>query len=94
MAENPEATAQASESASVTVTNTYRNQPLLFHVAGGSIRLGPCETQEMSRDVLSSPELAHLVLTGVVQVRDRPPADASADAEAAPQPSERPDSGQ
>lgn len=54
----------------LAVTNTYRNQPILFHVLGGSVRLGPFETRELNRDCLASPELLQLVRTGVVQVRE------------------------
>jgi hypothetical protein len=57
----------------IAVTNTYRNQPLLFHVPGGSVRLGPLETREISREFLASPELSRLVLTGAVRVRDVEP---------------------
>jgi hypothetical protein len=61
-------TAETPPSGKLTVTNTYRNQPVLFHFFGGSMRLGPLETQEVDRDVLASPELGHLVATGVVLV--------------------------
>lgn len=81
MAENTELGQHELES--VAVTNTYRNQPLLFHVSGGSVRLGPCETREISRDHLASPELAQLISTGVVQVRARVPSDVSAGHDAA-----------
>lgn len=62
---------QPSQSAGkVVVTNTYRNQPLLFHVIGGSVRLGPFETRELDRDCLASPEVSHLVGAGVLRVRE------------------------
>jgi hypothetical protein len=80
MAERMKATADKDEaqlSSKIAVTNTYRNQPLLFHVVGGSVRLGPFERREISRDHLTSPELAHLVLTGAIQVSELDPPDAS-----------------
>jgi hypothetical protein len=70
-APGPTAGARADEERAtqkVTITNTYRNQPLLFHFLGGSVRLGPLEAQDVDRSLLRSPELAHLVLTGVVTV--------------------------
>ncbi|MEP7305173.1 MAG: hypothetical protein ABJA98_06615 [Acidobacteriota bacterium] len=54
----------------IAVTNLYRNQPILFHFMGGSVRLGPLETQEIDRGCLASPELAHLVSTGAVKVSE------------------------
>jgi len=54
----------------VVVTNTYRNQPILFHVIGGSVRLGPFETRQLDRACLSSPEVSHLVLTGALRVHE------------------------
>jgi hypothetical protein len=81
----------------VTVTNTYRNQPLLFHVRGGSIRLGPSETREISRELLFSPELSHFVGTGAIEVREielEDDGDAPADAEPAARDGERTSPGQ
>ena len=54
----------------VAVTNVYRDQPILFHVIGGSVRLGPFETRELDRDCLASPEVSHLVSAGVLRVRE------------------------
>jgi hypothetical protein len=71
-------------SSSIAITNTYRNQPLLFHVIGGSVRLGPFETREISRDHLGSPELAHLVASGAVLVREIETADSPEDGDPAP----------
>src|SRR5437762_3215429 len=55
----------------IAVTNMYRNQPLVFHFLGGSVRLGPLETQEVDRECLASPEVAHLITSGALQMRDR-----------------------
>lgn len=67
------ATARAREerdSETITVTNAYRNQPVIFHFLGGSLRLGPLESQDISRTCLTSPELAQLVLAGIVTVSE------------------------
>ena len=71
-------------SQSIAITNAYRNQPLLFHVIGGSIRLGPFETLEISRDHLGSPELTHLIAKGAVLVREIKTADAPEGGDPAP----------
>ena len=63
------------ETATITVTNAYRNQPVMFHFLGGSIRLGPLESQDIDRACLASPELAQMVLTGIVTVRDAEPSE-------------------
>jgi len=61
---------QQGESADkVMVTNAHRNQPILFHVMGGSVRLGPFETRVLDRSCLASPELSELLLTGALRVR-------------------------
>lgn len=52
----------------VTVTNIYRDQPILFHMVGGSVRLGPFETRELDAACLASPELSDLVRAGVLRV--------------------------
>jgi hypothetical protein len=54
----------------IAVTNKYRDQPILFHVIGGSVRLGPFETRELDRECLASPEVSHLVAAGVLCVRE------------------------
>lgn len=77
--------------ARVIVTNLFRTQPVSFHYCGGSARLGPLESTELDRSLLASPELAHLIAAGAVQIAD-PPARATraeAEAEAAPE-GERP----
>jgi hypothetical protein len=54
----------------VTVTNMYRDQPILFHVIGGSVRLGPFESRELDRECLASPEVSLLVQAGVLRVHE------------------------
>jgi len=72
MAETSQSVERQREQAArkITVTNMYRNQPILFHVIGGSVRLGPFETRDLDRDCLASPEVSHLVGAGVLRVRE------------------------
>ena len=51
-----------------------------IHYCGGSTRLGPLESKELDRSLLVSPELAHLIAAGAVQIAgtaelNRPPFD-------------------
>ena len=62
----------------IVVTNVHRNQPVLFHVFGGSVRLGPGESRELDAHCLSSPELTKLVGTGRVTTQAAPPAERAA----------------
>ena len=52
----------------IAVTNTSRNQPIVFHFVGGSMRLGPLETGVLDGRCLTSPELSHLIAIGVAQI--------------------------
>jgi hypothetical protein len=72
MAETTQSAERQREEAAqkIAVTNMYRDQPILFHVIGGSVRLGPLETRELDRDCLASPEVSHLVGAGVLRVRE------------------------
>jgi len=72
MAETTQSAERQHEQAArkIAVTNMYRDQPILFHVIGGSVRLGPFETRELDRDCLASPEVSHLVDAGVLRVRE------------------------
>src|SRR5262245_45754587 len=72
MAQTTESAERQDEPAArkVAVTNMYRDQPILFHVIGGSVRLGPLETRELDRECLASPEVSHLVGAGVLRVRE------------------------
>ena len=60
----------------ITVTNMYRDQPILFHVVGGSVRLGPFETRELDAPCLASPEVSDLVRAGVLRVGENEEQDA------------------
>jgi len=62
------AASPAAPGGDVRVTNLYRNQPVVFHFLGGSVRLGPLESASVSRVCLSSPELGHLQSIGAVSV--------------------------
>lgn len=53
----------------VTVTNTYRNRPVLFHARGTAFRLGPTESVEIEEYCLATPELSKLVRRGAVTVQ-------------------------
>jgi hypothetical protein len=71
MAETRSAERQRDQAArKITVTNMYRDQPILFHVIGGSVRLGPFETRELDPACLASPEVSHLVHAGILRVRE------------------------
>jgi len=71
MAETKSAERQRDQAAQkVTVTNMYRDQPILFHVIGGSVRLGPFETRELDPACLGSPEVSHLVQAGILRVHE------------------------
>jgi hypothetical protein len=50
----------------VLLTNTHRNQPILFHFAGGSVRLGPGESVEMAEHCRSSSEVSQLIHSGAL----------------------------
>jgi hypothetical protein len=67
----------------ITVTNMYRDQPILFHVVGGSVRLGPFETREVDAACLASPEVSDLVRAGVLLVREDEEQDAESSDEQA-----------
>jgi len=56
----------------IAVTNMCRHRPILFHFRGGTARLGPLETQELDHASLASPELTHLVASGMVRVSEVP----------------------
>jgi hypothetical protein len=66
----------------IAVTNTSRNQPIVFHFVGGSMRLAPLETGVLDGRCLTSPELSHLVATGVVSLSEPAPAAAGRSHEA------------
>ncbi len=88
--ERPAAAARPADEppARIAVTNMCRHRPIQFHFSGGSARLGPLEMQELDPATLASPELAHLVASGLVQVRDMPAA-----AEGAPVDRKKPPAG-
>lgn len=76
--------------ARVIVTNLFRTQPVSFHYCGGSTRLGPLESKELDRSLLVSPELAHLIAAGAVQIADAPARAPRTEVEAAAPEGERP----
>ena len=90
---NPATQERADPARKVTVTNMYRDQPILFHVLGGSVRLGPFETRELDSACLASPEVSDLMHAGVLRVQESEKQDDAAPGERAQRQSRQPRSG-
>lgn len=72
----PKEREEAERDEVVTLRNTQR-RPLLFRVAGETVRLAPGESREVEREWLASSELQHFRASGVLLAID-PAADRAA----------------